>query len=272
MGYILKVFKIAILSVGILIMLLPFFWMISSSFKPLSEVILIPPTWIPHNPTLGNFIYIFTQMDIFRYLFNSFIVAFISVSSILFTSVLGGYAFAKYNFPGRTVLFYTILSTLMVPFQVRVIPLYMLIFKAKLLDTYFGLALPGLADAFGIFLMRQFMMGIPDDLINAARIDGYSEPAILLRIVLPLSKPAVSTLTIFTFMWNWESFLWPLVVTNSESKYTLPIGLARFAGKYLQRIDLQMAASVVSIIPVLIVFLIFQKHFIEGITLTGMKG
>jgi multiple sugar transport system permease protein len=261
-----------VLGLGSAVMLLPFLWMISASFKPLSEVIQVPPTWIPQHPTLGNYAEVFRQMPFARFFLNSVIVAVFTVISVLLTSALAGYAFAKFHFPGKGVLFLFVLSTLMIPFQVRMIPLYVMMFDWKLVDSYAGLILPGLVDAFGIFLMRQFVLSIPTDLIDAARIDGASEPDIFVRIILPLSQPALSALAIFTLIGNWESFLWPLVVTNSESLYTLPIGLAQFSGRFLQRTELQMAASTLAILPMALAFFLLQRRFVEGITLTGLKG
>lgn len=261
-----------LLGLGAVAMLLPFLWMISASFKPLSEVIKVPPTWLPQHPTLHNYAEVFRQMPFGRFFLNSVIVAVVTVISVLLTSALAGYAFAKFHFPGKAVLFLFVLSTLMIPFQVRMVPLYVMLFDWKLVDTYTGLILPGLVDAFGIFLMRQFILSIPTELIDAARIDGASEPDIFVRIILPLSQPALSALAIFTLIGNWESFLWPLLVANSEAMYTLPIGLAQFSGRFLERIELQMAASTIAILPMVFAFFVLQRRFVEGITLTGLKG
>jgi multiple sugar transport system permease protein len=265
-------FVYLVLSLGAVLMLLPFVWMISASFKTLNEVLQIPPTWIPRTLTLVNYFEIFRQMPFGRFFLNSVIVALITVAFVLITSSLAGYAFAKFDFRGKSVLFLLVLCTMMVPFQVRMIPLYTMIFQWDLVNTYTGLVLPGLVEAFGIFLMRQFIASIPNDLIDAARIDGASEPAIYLRIILPLSRSALAALAIFTVIGNWESFLWPLLVTNSQEMYTLPIGLAQFSGRYLSRIELQMAASTIAILPMVLVFLLLQRHIIEGITLSGLKA
>ncbi|MCL6431360.1 MAG: carbohydrate ABC transporter permease [Anaerolineae bacterium] len=247
-------------------------WMLSASFKPLSEILQVPPTWIPKSPTLRNYVTVFQQMAFARYIANSVIVAAVTVVCVLLTSALGGYALSKFQFPGRDFIFIAILSTMMIPFQVRMIPLYVMVYQVGLVNTYAGLILPGAVDAFGIFMMRQYIQSLPNDLIDAARMDGASEPGIFWRIILPLCGPALSALAIFTFMWSWESFIWPLIVTNTEQMLTLPIGLSKFSGRYLTRYDLTMAAATVSIMPVLLVFLILQRRFIEGIALTGIKG
>jgi multiple sugar transport system permease protein len=254
-------------------MLLPFFWMITASFKSLNEVIQIPPQWLPRQWDFRNYAEVFRQQPLFgRYFLNSVIVAAVTVASVLITSSLAGYAFAKYNFRGKNVLFVFVLSTMMIPFQIRMVPLFVMVSGWKLLDTYPGLILPGLVDAFGIFLMRQFIASIPTDLIDAARIDGASEPGIFLRIILPLIQPALSALAIFTLIGNWESFLWPLLITNSDELRTLPIGLALFSGRYLQRFDLQMAAATIAVLPMVLAFFVLQRRFVEGFTLTGLKG
>ena len=258
---------------GAVAMLMPFFWMITASFKSLAEVLQIPPTWIPEHISLRNYLEVFRQQPLFgRFFLNSVIVAAITVTSVLITSALAGYALAKFQFRGRNLIFLFILSTMMIPFQIRMVPLYIMVSNWHLTDTYLGLALPGLVEAFGIFLMRQFIVSIPSDLLDAARIDGASEPGIFVRIVLPLTKPALSALAIFTLIANWESFLWPLLIVNAEEMRTLPLGLALFAGRYIERVDLEMAASVITILPMVLVFFFLQRRFVEGITLTGLKG
>lgn len=262
-----------ILILGAVLMLMPFFWMISASFKSLNEVLQIPPSWLPKNPDFRNYAEVFRQQPLFgRFILNSVIVAAVTVVSVLFTGSLAGYVFAKFNFPLKNVLFIFVLSTMMIPFQIRMVPLFIMMNDWKLVDTYAGLILPGLVDAFGIFMMRQFIASIPNDLIDAARIDGASEPGIFFRIILPLIQPALSALAIFTLIGNWESFLWPLLITNSEELRTLPIGLALFAGRYLERFDLEMAAATIAILPMVLAFFILQRRFIEGITLTGLRG
>ncbi len=259
------------LSLGAVIMLAPLVWMVLASFKSLPEILTYPPTILPRTLKTDNYVTVVTQSNYPRYFLNSTIVAIVSMTSILITSSLAGYAFAKFRFPGRNVLFVLVLATLMIPFQVRVIPLYVLASDLGLLNTYGGLVLPSLVDAFGIFLMRQFIQSIPSDLMDAARADGASEPRIFLSIILPLVRPALSALAIFTLIVSWESFLWPLLVASSSDLYTLPLGLGQFAGRFLTRVDLQMAASTLTVLPLLIIFLVMQRRFIEGIATTGTK-
>lgn len=261
----------AALLLGAVVMLAPLIWMVLASLKSLPEILTYPPTLLPKSLRTANYETVLTQSNYPRYFVNSIIVAVVSVVSILFTSSLAGYAFAKFRFPGRDLLFILVLATLMIPFQVRVIPLYVLASDLGLLNSYAGLVLPSLVDAFGIFLMRQFIQSIPTDLMDAARADGASEPRIFVSIVLPLVKPALAALAIFTLIVSWESFLWPLLVASSTDLYTLPLGLSQFAGKFLTRVDLQMAASTLTVLPLLVVFLVMQRRFIEGIATTGGK-
>lgn len=259
------------LIMGSVVMLLPLVWMTSAAFKPLHEVMRIPPTWIPLEPTLDNFPAVLTQFPFAKYFLNSVIVVAVVTVSAVFTSLLAGFALAKYNFPGRGFIFILILSSLMVPFQVRIIPLYRMIVQFHWVDTLPAIIFPWLMSAFGIFLMRQFMLGIPDELLDAARIDGASEFRIFWQIAVPLTKPAISALSIFIFFKNWEEFLWPLIVSTSPASRTLPVGLQAFSEQYSQNTHWQMAGALIATLPVLILFFILQKQFIQGITLTGMK-
>lgn len=260
-----------LLIAGAVLMVAPLLWMALASFKTLPEILRVPPTLLPESLHLDNYRTVLGDTAFVRYFLNSVLVAGITVASVLLTSSMAGYAFAKFEFPGRRVLFVLVLATLMIPFQVRVIPLYVLASDLGLLDSYAGLVLPGLVDAFGIFLMRQYLQSIPSELIDAARVDGASELTIFVRIVLPLAKPALAALAIFSLVASWESFLWPLLVISSPDKYTLPLGLAQFSGRFVTRVDLQMAASALTILPMLIVFLIMQRRFIEGMATAGMK-
>lgn len=267
----LDVTKYLLLLVGAVTMLTPLAWMVLASFKTLPEILAFPPTFLPEQVNLDNYRAVFDTADFVRYFLNSVVIAAISVASVLITSSMAGYAFAKFSFPGRDVLFVVVLATLMIPFQVRVIPLYVLASDLHLLNTYAGMVMPTLVDAFGIFLMRQYMLSIPNELIESARVDGAGEFRIFVQIMLPLAKPALSALTIFTLVVSWESFLWPLLVASSPEMYTLPLGLAQFAGRFVDRTDLQMAAATLTVLPLLIAFLIMQKRFIEGMATTGMK-
>ena len=263
--------KYVLLIAGAVIMLAPLAWMLLASFKTLPEILAFPPTLLPEQINLDNYRAVFETAEFTRYFVNSVIVAVVSVGSVLLTSSLAGYAFAKFTFPGHNVLFIGVLATLMIPFQVRVIPLYVLASDLHLLNTYAGLVMPTLVDAFGVFLMRQYMLSIPSELIESARADGAGEIRIFFSIVLPLCKPALSALTIFTLVISWESFLWPLLVASTPDMYTLPLGLAQFAGRFVDRTDLQMAAATMTVLPLLIAFLFMQKRFIEGMATTGMK-
>ncbi len=266
-----KIAAYLLLTLGMIPMLLPFVWMVGSAFKPLPEVMRIPPTWIPQRPTLSSFIAIFQQFPFARYFLNSVIVAAMVVSGVLAVSAMAGYAFSKFRFPGRDLLFIAVLASLMVPFQVRMIPLYLISIKLHLADTLLGVAFPWLFDAFGIFLMRQFIQTIPTELIEAARMDGASEPRIFWMVVLPLIRPALAALGIFTLVGNWEEFLWPLIVTSSDASRTIPVGLQRFSEQYMSNIHWQMAGATVAVAPLIVAFFFFQRQFIQGIALTGLK-
>ncbi len=261
-----------ILMAGSVVMLLPLVWMTSSAFKPLHEVMRIPPTWIPEEPTLDNFRAVFAQFPFGRYFLNSLITSSLITLSVVITSAMAGYALARFHFPGRDFLFVLILSSLMVPFQTRMIPLYQLAIRFHLQDTLLGVMFPWLVDAFGIFLMRQFMMTIPADLVDAARIDGASELRIFWTIMLPLVRPAIAALAIFTFLGSWEEFLWPLIITSSDVSRTIPVGLQFFSEQYGTNVHWQMAGALIAALPMLVVFFVLQRQIIEGIALTGMKG
>jgi len=260
-----------------LVMLMPFLWMVSTSFKFSKDAIKYPPTLIPEGGIMAfagfeNYMAVFNDIPFFKYLSNSVIVAVLVTTGTLLTSTLAGFIFAKYEFKGRTILFFAILGTMMIPFDVVVIPLYLMVRQFGLLNKLAVLIIPGLVSAYGIFLCRQFMQGMPTALTDAARIDGCSEVGIYVRIILPLSIPVMSALGIFTFMSNWDSFLWPLLTIDDLTKRTLPLGLSLFRSQFgVAKWNLIMAGTVLSILPVMLVFLIAQKNFIEGITLSGMK-
>lgn len=261
-----------VLTIGSIVMMTPFVWMILSSFKKLSEIIRIPPTFFPHEFVLTNYPRVMNMIPIWRYFLNSILVAVVVTFIVLLTSSWAGYVFSKLEFKGKEIIFYSILSTMMIPFFVLLLPLYLMMIRLRWLDSYFGLILPQSVSVFGIFLMRQFMHEIPTSLINAAKIDGASEVRIYYSIILPLTKPALSALGIFTFMWNWDSFLWPLVIISKVEMRTLPLGIAQLSFWVGKSYDLVLAASVMAVIPLIIVFLFFQKNFIKGITLSGLKG
>jgi multiple sugar transport system permease protein len=259
-----------ILLIGGLGMIFPFIWMAVSSIKQASDIYNI--SLIPKNPTLDNYREVLQNTEYVRWFLNSLIIATVTTASVAFFDSLAGYTLAKFNFPGRSFIFIAILSTLMVPTEMLVIPWYVLSIEMKWTDSYWGIMFPGVISAFGVFLMRQFFSGVPNDLIDAARLDGFSEFRIFWKIALPLVKPAVAALCIFTFLGNWNAYIWPLIVTRSEEMRTLPVGIAFFSSEAASAFHLIMAAASLATIPVLLVFIIFQKQIIKGITLTGLKG
>lgn len=249
----------------------PFLWMLLASFKDLGEILQYPPTWIPQRVILDNFVNAFQAAPFGRFYFNSLFVASAVTLGQLFTCSLAAYAFARLHFPGRDILFYIFLGTMMVPGQVTMIPGFMVLHWLGWIDSYAALIVPGLASAFGTFLLRQFFLTIPRDLEDAAAIDGCSRFGVLWRIILPLSRPALATLAIFTFMGVFNDFLWALIVVSSEELKTVQLGLAIFRDRYQTDWGQLMAASVTATVPILLVFFFAQKYFIRGITLSGLK-
>jgi multiple sugar transport system permease protein len=261
-----------VLSLGLLVVVGPFVWMALASVKPEAEIREVPPTWWPHTLTLENYRELFNRLDFPLYFFNSTLVAaLVTAGNLLFCSLLG-YALAKLRFPGKRGLFLVVLGMLMVPGMVTFVPQFVLVSNMGLANSYAGLVLPFLAGPFGVFLMRQFLLSIPDDLIEAARVDGAGEFRIFWRVVLPLCRPALATLGILTFLGSWNNFLWPLVVATTEDKYTLPVALALYSiGQNKTDYGLLLSGAVVVVLPVLIVFLFLQRHFLRGIATTGLK-
>jgi multiple sugar transport system permease protein len=261
-----------VLTIGMIASIGPLVWMLLSSFKPEGEIRSVPPTLLPHTWTLDNFAELFDRLDFPRFFLNSVLVAVtVTVGSVLL-SALVGYALAKIDFPGRNLLFGLILATLMVPGVVTFVPLFVLVANLGLTGTYAALILPYLAAPFGVFLMRQFMSDVPDELIDAARVDGAGELRTFFRIVLPQTKPALATLGILTFLGSWNNFLWPLIAVRSADMYTLPVALATYAvGQNAVRYGLLVAGATVIVLPILIVFLILQRHFVQGVATTGIK-
>jgi multiple sugar transport system permease protein len=257
---------------GLVLVVGPFVWMLLSSFKPEGEIRANPPTWWPRDPTLANYGELFDRLDFPAYFTNSAVVAVLTTAGNLLFCSAAGYALAKLPFAGRKVLFGIVLGTLMVPGIVTMVPLFVLSSNLGLVNTLAGLILPYLAQAFGVFLMRQFILSIPDDLLEAARIDAASELRIFAQVVLPLCRPALATLGILTFLASWNNFLWPLVAATGEETYTLPVALALYAiGQNRTEYDILLAGAVVVVLPVLIVFVLLQRHFVRGIATTGLK-
>jgi len=266
-----RIFVHLLLLLGLAITLAPFIWMISTSFKSSESVFTFPPQWIPKNPTTEQYRALFREVNFLQFFKNSVIVAFGITLFSLFLNSLGGFAFAKYKFPGREKIFALLLATMMVPGQITMIPVFLMLKTIGLINSYWGLIIPAGASAFGIFLMRQFITTIPNDLIESARIDGCSEFRIYWTIILPLCKPVVAALGIFTFMGSWNAFLWPLIVMIKENMYTLPVALANLSGQYATKFGLLMAGAVVVVAPVIIVFIIAQRYVIKGVAVTGLK-
>jgi multiple sugar transport system permease protein len=292
-----KLFAYGILVPGACLFVAPFVWLISASFQHVGDIFSWPPQWIPKNPTVDAYKVFFgigasedvqnrAAEGVTRWFLNSaFVATTITVLQLLFNS-MAAYVFAKRRFPGRNLIFLAFLSTMMVPPQVSLIPNYLIMKHIPLfggndilglgghgmLDSYYGLILPNAAAAFGIFLLRQYMQSIPDELLDAARIDGASEFKIFWRVVLPLCRPALAAMAIFTFTYAWEDFLWPLIIISSPDHQTAPLGLALFVVKNRTSWDVLMAGSVIATLPMVVVFAVFQRHFIRGISLTGLKA
>jgi len=255
-----------------LLTVLPFVWMLLGSIKPDGEILNDPAGWLPHSPTLDNYRQWFVALHIGTFFRNSAIVAVVTVlGNLVFCSMLG-YAMAKLDFPGKRLLFALVMVTLMVPGVVTFVPLFVVVAKMHLIDTYAGLILPFLTSPIGVFLMRQFIRSIPDSLIEAARIDGAGEFRIFARIVLPLSGPPLATLGILTFLASWNNFLWPLVVAQNQDRYTLPVALSLYStGEQATDYGLLLAGSVMIIAPIVAAFIALQRWFVQGVATTGLK-
>lgn len=259
-----------ILGVGGVLFLLPFIWMLLSSFKPENEIVQLTPTLWPETFTLYNFEYLFQNMKFGIYLKNTLIIVLFSFAGMLLNA-LAGFGFAKYKFKGKNTLFMLVLATMMIPSQVTMIPVYLLLNTMGLTNTMTGIVLPGLVGAFGIFLFRQFMSTIPTELLEATRLEGASEFRIFLQIALPMSKPIMAVQAILTFISGWNSFLWPLIIANDEALYTLSVGLSLLKGQYSGNYGLQMAGAAFMVAPVIILFTYFQKHIIDNFSISGLK-
>lgn len=264
----------AILTIGAIIMILPFFWMISSSFMTSQEILARPVVWFPAKLRLDAYRSLSSAIPLGRMYLNSTIVTSLTAIGILLTSSLAGYGFAKFQFPGRDTLFLLVLATMMIPFFVVMIPIFYLISKFHWINSYQGLIVPNIVTAFGIFLMRQYMLSLPDEVLDAARVDGASEFQIYWRIVIPLSTPVIGALGILAVVYQWNTFLWPLIVARDANMWTIPVGLnsLQVYASNADVINMQMAGAALAIVPVIVVFLLLQRYFVRGIALTGMKG
>lgn len=261
-----------ILIFACVVTLLPLVWMLSASLKLDKDVFKIPLEWIPSNPAWSNYTRIWEQVPMLTFTFNTFKITVITTIIQVLTSSFAAYGFAKCKFPGRNVLFMIYVATIAVPWQVYMLPQYSMMNAAHLVDTHTALILLHAFDAFGVFLLRQFCLGIPNELLEAARIDGLNEYGIYARIVLPQMGPSIASLVIFTFVTNWNDFMGPMIYLNSTANKTIQLGIRLFMSQYSTEYGLIMAASVVSLIPVVVVFLIFQKSFVQGVATSGLKG
>lgn len=268
----LKIISYIVLSLGAITMVLPFLWMISTSLKSLGEVFVFPPTFFGEKVVWGNYLKVADRFPFGLFFLNSLKISFIVVVVQLFTSALAGFAFARLKFPFRDTLFALYLATLMIPYHITLVPIFVIMRHFGWIDTHYSLIIPSLVSAFGTFLMRQFFLTIPKELEDAARIDGCNPFGIFWRIFLPLSKPALATLSIFIFMGTWNDFIRPLIFINSIPKMTIPLGLSAMQGMYSTDWPVLMAGSMISFLPVLIAFLFAQEYFVQGITLSGLKG
>ncbi len=251
--------------------LLPLLWMLSASLMPAGEASAWPPRLLPSRATLVNYTALFQRLNLGRCFLNSALVAVTTTALCLLVTSLAGYAFAKLRFAGRGRIFGALLTAMVIPTQVAMLPLFLLMRSLGLVNTYWGVIIPGVAPVFGIFMVRQYALSLPDDLLDAARVDGASELRIYRSIVLPLLRPILVTLGMFTFMGAWNDFMWPLIVLTDERRYTLPVALANLLGEHAQDMELMMAGSVLTVLPVLVLFLALQRSYVEGIAMGGVK-
>ena len=254
------------------IALLPLYWMLVTALQQPTLTVTFPPEWFPANPTFLNFGRFLERPYVFRWTTNSLIISLAVTGIQILTCAMAGYAFAKKRFPGGSFLFYLYIASMMIPGQVTLVPSFLIMSRLNLLNTYWGLILPGIAGPFGVFLMKQFISTLPTDLIEAAIIDGCGEWQTFVRVILPLAKPGLAVLGIFTFMGQWNEFLWPLVITNSSGMRTLPVGLALLQEELPMQYGLLMAGATYAAIPMIIIFLMFQRYFLKGITVGALKG
>ncbi len=262
----------ALLAIGAVMALLPMVWMVSASLMPSGEASTYPPKFFPSTVTFSHYIDLFTRLNLGRYLFNSAFISLLVTGLSLVINAMAGYAFAKLRFRGRDSLFRALSTGLVLPVQVAMLPLFLLLKNLGMINTYWGVIIPGLASIFGIFLVRQYALAIPDEMLDAARVDGASEFRIFRSIVVPGIVPILATLSIWTFLATWNDFMWPLIVLSDESKYTLPVALANLAGEHVQDTELMMAGSVITVIPVMLVFLFLQRYYIQGVMAGSVKG
>ena len=259
------------LVVASLLSLAPLLWMVSASLMPTGEATAYPPRFLPRTVTIAHYRDLFTRLDVARYAFNSALLSLLVTGISLVFNSMAGYAFAKFRFRGRDGLFKLLLAALVIPGQVTMLPLFLMLREMGLINTYLGVLVPGLASIFGIFLVRQYAASVPDSILDAARIDGAGELRIYWSMFLPSVRPVLVTLALFTFLGTWNDFLWPLIVLTDDSLYTLPVALANLLGEHAQDTELMMAGAVLTVAPVIVVFLALQKYYIEGIAAGAVK-
>ena len=262
----------AFLLLGIVVMFLPVLWVVSSSFKPFDEIYVIPPTFFPEKWIITNYTEALEKFPFLQYLFNSVTVTVVATLFTLAINSMAAFALSKYQFRGREFLFVVILGTLMIPLQVIMIPVYKVMAALGMANTLWGIIIPPSASPTGVFLLRQYMLTLPDELIEAARIDGASEWRIFWQIILPLTRPALAVLTVFSIMWRWNDFLWPLIVISDPNLFTLQLGLARFRGELVTDWNYVLSMTVLTMIPITLVFAFLQRYLVSGIATTGLKG
>lgn len=253
------------------VFVIPVLWVVLSSFKSGYEIFAWPPTFLPENPNLGNYVQALKKSNFGLYFANSFYVSTLSTMLTLVINAMAGYALAKFSFRGNRLIFFSFIATLMIPLQVILVPIFLVVKSLGLYNSLWGVIIPPAATPTGVFLVRQYMITIPDEIMESARMDGASEWKIFWIVMMPLAKPVLTALTIFSFMWRWNDFLWPFIVIGTQRKYTIQVAIANFVGQFSVDWNSLLAISVLAMVPMLIVFLIFQRHFMKGIALSGMK-
>jgi multiple sugar transport system permease protein len=262
-----------ILALGAIFMVMPFIWMVVTGQKELPEVSRVPITWLPDNwGNWNNYRTLLTRFPALHWMLNSIIVSTVSIATSLFFCMLGGYAFAKLRFRGREVCFAIVLAVLMIPFEMTFLPLFVMLSRVGLVNTYVGVIFPNFMSAIGVFIMRQFLQTIPNDYIDAARIDGASEFQIVARLIAPLAGPAIMTVAVLKFIISWNSFLWPLVMATSKSMMTMPVGMQAIINQFIIEYGLLAAGATMMVLPPLILFLVAQRWVISGMVMSGLKG
>jgi multiple sugar transport system permease protein len=262
----------AVLIAGAALTVAPLLWMLSASLMPQGQANTSPPPLLPSRVTFQHYVQLFSHLNLARAFFNSLLVSGVGTLCVLITSSMAGYAFAKLRFPGREALFRLLLTAMLVPAQVGMLPLFLMLKSMGLVNTYAGVLVPWLASVFGIFLVRQYALAIPQDLLDSARLDGAGEGRVYWSVVLPNLAPVLATLAVFVFMSSWNDFLWPLVILSDEQLYTLPVALASLVGEHVQDTELMMAGSVVTVLPVMLVFVVLQRWYIRGVMAGSVKG